>query len=268
MAVTRTAVVTGASSGIGRAIALALAEDGCTTLVLQGRNRERLDEVAAEISGAHPSATVHTAQHDLTVEGISAFCEQTKGLCTEGVDVLVNNVGGVDPSAALPCESVTSEAYESMMHLNFKIPVLVLSGLSASLNEGGSVLFISSLNATSPEAGGGLYCAPKAAVNMYVKCAALDLAPKGIRVNSLSPGYCSTRFHDQLMPAEVRQVVETTGLAAANALKGMMTPEDVAASAVFLCSDRARMITGTDLLCDAGLGVNANAGTVLGLALS
>eukprot|EP00768_Dysnectes_brevis_P003089 gnl/Dysnectes_brevis/2231_a2606_1696.p1 GENE.gnl/Dysnectes_brevis/2231_a2606_1696~~gnl/Dysnectes_brevis/2231_a2606_1696.p1 ORF type:complete len:276 (+),score=72.86 gnl/Dysnectes_brevis/2231_a2606_1696:41-868(+) len=269
----KTAVISGASSGIGRGIALKIVESGISTLVILGRNQARLQSLEDELK-AHKQAAeglkIISIDADLATDaGMQDCISRIKTeLGSTTIDVLVNSVGGVIPTAALTADKTTSLAYDQMMTLNFKIPVMLISNLSDTLTDGSSVVLLSSLNATSPESGGGLYCAPKAALNMYVKCAALDLGERGIRVNSVSPGYVSTPFHDLLFPSlEVRKLVESKGLAAANTLQGMVTPEDVANSVLFLATDMGRMVTGTDLLVDAGLGVKANAGTVLGLAL-
>ena len=237
-------VVTGASSGIGRAVAIELARQGARP-ILVGRSAERLAETAAALGGAeHRQLILDLARHD----GIaSAIAEARKeigllyGLC---------HAAGIVETRPLPTNSV--EVVQSQLDVN------LLAGLElaravcrrdALLAEGGSVLFISSVYGRVGMPGQIGYCATKGALVAAARAMAIELARRRIRVNCLSPGLVLTRMTEAAL--EKLSADQVAHLKSMYPL-GVGQPEDVARAAVFLLDPVNAWITGVDLPVDGG----------------
>ncbi|GAA2879440.1 3-oxoacyl-ACP reductase [Actinoplanes cyaneus] len=245
-------VVTGASRGIGSAIARAFAEQGAT--VVAGA-RTTSKELAA-IDGVHPVAV------DLaTPQGATTLVETALPLLGGRLDVLVNNVGGVHPRLG-GFTSVTDEEWLETFTLNFLSAVRVTrAALPELLRNGGSIVTICSVNASLPDPLVIDYSASKAALLNFSKALSKEVGPRGVRVNTISPGPVET---DLWLGAG--GVAETIGGAsdvtpdqvAEKAVSGTATgrftrPREVADLALLLASDRAGNVTGTDVLIDGGM---------------
>ncbi len=241
----RVAMVTGASRGIGKAIALALAAEGCR-LSLCARGREDLDETVRELRTA--GAEVLASVVDVTEEGSTrAWFEETRG-AYEAIDILVNNVGGSRPGGNL---SASGDDWERGFSLNFFSALglcrLVVPAMQES--QRGCVINIASIYGR--EWGGPMtYNAAKAAMISLSKEMARELAPHGIRVNSVAPGSI-------LFPGgswDRRRKDDPEGIAAfvqRELPAGRFgTPEEVADVVVFLASDRANWISGACINVD------------------
>ncbi len=245
----KTAVVTGASRGLGRAMALRLAREGCN-LVVCARSREELGQAASEMRQLGVAA--HDIALDLTQknapEHLIAEAESRLGR----LDVLVNNVGGNRRKAF---EETTDEDWEAVLDINLRVHLRCSRHAIAAMKRtgSGSILFVASI--FGREAGGSglsIYNATKSAVISAAKIMALELAPHGIRVNSLAPG--SIRYPGGSWDKRVRSDPEgMRAFVARNLPIGRFgTAEEIADVAAFLVSDRASLVTGACLNADGG----------------
>jgi NAD(P)-dependent dehydrogenase (short-subunit alcohol dehydrogenase family) len=253
----KVAVVTGASKGIGLAVTKALADEGVH--VVAGA-RTSGGELAAFAEGG----LVHPVAVDLaTPDGPHRLVARTGDY--GGLDILVNNVGAVTLRLG-GFTSVTDEDWLTSLNLNFLAAVRTTrAALPAMLKRGkGSVVTISSVNAFLPDPGIIDYTASKAALTNFSKALSKEVGPKGIRMNTVSPGPVETALW--LGPQGVAATVaKAAGIDAATARKqiidtqggfatGRFTrPEEVADLVLFLASDRAGNITGSDFVIDGGL---------------
>ncbi len=240
----KTAIVTGASRGIGAATALALGRAGVARVVLHyNRYREGAEEMAAAVRAS--GAKAELVQGDLgTVEGIRSVIA-----ALPGAEILVNNAGSLVKRARLA--DVTEALYDEVMNLNVKSAYFITQALVPGMVErgGGAVVNVSSIAARN---GGGLgatvYAAAKAAVTTMTKGLARELAPKGIRLNAVSPGTVDNYFHEQFSTREILDSV-----IAATPAGRLGTNEDIADAIVFLCSEAARYIHGQTIEINGGM---------------
>lgn len=234
----KTILVTGASSGIGRATALLCAKLGAK-LVLNGRDASRLVGTAKQIA----NATILTA--DLTrPEEIAALVEKCGPL-----DGLVNCAGIVKP---LPVKYIREKNVAELMGSNFSSAVLLCAELSSrkKINENASVIFISSVSSEHPYIGGAMYSASKAALEAFSRSFALENATKKIRANVVSPALVKTTIFEE---TELATSEEEMKRYEAQYPLGFGEPEDVANCIAFLLSSASRWITGTTIRMDGGL---------------
>lgn len=247
----RVAIVTGASSGIGGAIALRLAEAGAAVVCHYHSNRAGADTVADSIRVAGGQATV--CQADLsTTGGVEILMEGVANLMNPGVDgwaadILVNN-------AALQPEVMLADMEEfdwtSMLETNVTGPFLLTKAFVARLRgveKSGAIVNVASIQAHQPAAGHAHYATSKAALLMFTRAAALEFGQFGIRINSVSPGLINRDGLDTAWPEGVGR------WRAAAPLGRLGEPGDVADAVLFLVSEAARWITGTDLIVDGGV---------------
>ena len=231
----RIAVVIGAASGIGWASARALAADGCR-VTLADRNADGARAKAAEFGEPHIAAEV-----DVTNEAsVRRLFEQIGPL-----DVVVNCAGF--GSLGLITDLAVDE-FRSVIDVCLNGSFIVAKYAGLNLREGGSLVTISSLNGRQPAIGMSAYCSAKAGVSMLTQVAALELGPKGIRVNAISPGFVDTPLTEgsYLVPGLVEDYVENTALGRAG------KPEEIADAVVFLCSPKASWLTGEVLDLNGG----------------
>jgi len=243
----RTALVTGASRGIGAATAKALARSGAARVVLHyGSHRAGAEEAAEAVRSAGAEAAVIGA--DLSrLDGVSAFLETLKRTAP-GVDILVNNAGSLVKRATLP-ES-TPELYDEVYNLNVKSLWFITQAVAPHMvSQGrGVIVNVSSIAARN---GGGpgatLYASAKAAVAAMTKGLAKELAPHGVRVNAISPGTVDNYFHEKFSNQEIlSNVVKMTPQGR------LSTNEDMAEVILFLCSDAARNVIGQTIEVNGG----------------
>jgi 3-oxoacyl-[acyl-carrier protein] reductase len=229
----RTAVVVGGASGIGRAVAHALAGDDCRVTVAD-RNGDGARAVAAELGDPHTAATVDVTDEDT----VRALFEQADAL-----DVVVNTAGysGVGLITDLAVED-----FRSVVDVCLTGAFLVIKHGAPRLRDGGALVSISSLNGRQPAAAMSAYCAAKAGLSMLTEVAALELAPRGIRVNAVAPGFVHTPLTEPAtqIPGVLDEYLENTPLGRAG------TPEDIAEAVVFLC--KASWLTGEVLDLNGG----------------
>lgn len=245
----KAAVVTGASRGLGKAMALGLAREGCN-LVVCARSRQELGGAASEMRRL--GSEVHDLALDLTEksapERLIAEAESRLGR----LDVLINNVGG---NRRKPFEETTDEDWEAVLDINLRVHLRCSRHAIAAMKRtgAGAMLFVASI--FGREAGGrglSIYNATKSALISAAKIMALELAPHGIRVNSLAPG--SIRYPGGSWDKRVRSDPEAMrAFVAQNLPIGRFgTAEEIADVAAFLVSDRASLVTGACLNADGG----------------
>jgi 3-oxoacyl-[acyl-carrier protein] reductase len=246
----KTALVTGASRGIGRATAAALAEAGAHVLVHYGRSAQEAESLVAEIQtkGGHADAI----SADLgTPEGASLLAKQVRSIVGDKLDVLVLNAG-ISKAARFADHSV--EDFDSLFATNVRGPFFVVQQLLPILVEGSSIVAISSAVVRTVVGKPGLenpsilaYASTKGALETLVKNWAAILGPRGIRVNAVAPGVIDTDMSSFTKTEAGREVA--LGM---QALKRLGRPEDVADVVVFVASGAARWITGASIPVDGG----------------
>lgn len=229
----RVALVIGAASGIGWATAQGLAADGYR-VVLADRNADGARERAAELGTPHTAAYVDVSDE--------ASVEQ---VFTEAVDAVVNCAGfsNIGMIVDMPVEQ-----FREVIDVCLTGGFIVAKHAGRALSDGGVLVQISSLNGRQPAAGMSAYCAAKAGLSMLTQVAALEMAPRGIRVNAVAPGFVHTPLTAPAaaVPGVVEDYLENTPLGRAG------TPEDVAGAVRYLCSPGASWLTGEVLDLNGG----------------
>jgi NAD(P)-dependent dehydrogenase (short-subunit alcohol dehydrogenase family) len=233
-------LVTGASSGIGRQTAVMIREMG-GEVVLTGRDEIRLKETATA-AGA-PFTDIIAA--DLTSAEERAMLAEK----IPHIDGLVHCAGHVHP---FPVKFIDQAKMDQTLSINFEAPVLMTAVLlkAKKINNGASLIYLSSISSNRPQKGAALYGGSKAALESFVKVLAQELSTQQIRVNSLSPAMVKTPMYEK---AEAMVSKEEMDKHVAKYLLGVGYPEDVANSAVFLLSPASRWITGINLTLDGGI---------------
>ena len=241
----RTALVTGASRGIGRAIALALAAAGARVVVHYGHSADAAKSVVDQIGAAGGHADVVAA--DLAdSEGAHALAARVRDLVGERLDIIVANAGILK---AATIEDMSVKDFDNQFAVNVRAPYFLVQQLLPILDSGSSVVFVSSLagHTTMGISRVSAYAASKGAIDTMVKHFALALGPRGIRVNAIAPGFIETDMPNLTKTEEGRATI--IGM---QALKRIAQPPDVASVVVFLASDEARWITGDTVYVDGG----------------
>lgn len=239
----KTALVTGASRGIGRASALALAAAGAQVLVHYNSSPEHADETVATIRANGGRAEALAADMAAS-DGPHILTKQVRKIVGARLDILVANAG-ISKSATIADTKL--EDFDRLFAVNVRAPFFLVQQLLPILGDGSSVVFVSSLAARSAVGTLAAYAATKGAIDSLVKQFAAGLGPQGIRVNAVAPGIVDT---DMSSFAKTEQ-----GRAAAlslQALKRVAGPADIADAVVFLASNEARWISGDILHVDGG----------------
>jgi 3-oxoacyl-[acyl-carrier protein] reductase len=246
----KTALVTGASRGIGRAIASALAEAGAHVLVHYGRSEDEARSLVAAIQTKGGSATAISA--DLaTPDGAAQLAKQARSIVGDRLDVLVCNAG---ISKAAPIADYTVEDFDNLFATNVRGPFFLVQQLVPALGEGSNIIVVSSVVARTVVGKPGLenpsilaYAATKGALETLVRNWAAILGPRGIRVNAVAPGVIDTDMSNFAKTEAGREI--TLGM---QALKRIGKPDDVGGVVAFLASEDARWITGASIPVDGG----------------
>jgi NAD(P)-dependent dehydrogenase (short-subunit alcohol dehydrogenase family) len=245
--------VTGASSGVGRAIALSFAKTAVRTLVLTGRDQARLGAVEGECRAlrAVVSSLAGNMGSTADIDNVAAFVAEKMG---GKLDVFVGNHGFARESQAFP--DVDLKALAAVMDVNFASSVRLTYHLSRLIPPGGSIVYVSSISSVTSCKASASYCCSKAALTMLAKCAALELGGRAIRVNSVAPGYIDTPFHNKFYSSEQKQTKQLSLIGARASLARIPTTEGIENAILFLASDLARDITGTEQIIDCGFSIS------------
>jgi NAD(P)-dependent dehydrogenase (short-subunit alcohol dehydrogenase family) len=240
-------VVTGATSGIGRSAAEAFGREGAS-VVLVGRDEPALAEVGEAVArsggravGCRADVTGETAPQNIVDRAVSTF---------GGIDVLVN-AAGVIATGAL--EQTTDEVWDSMMAVNLRAPFRLMRAAAPHLRERkGAVVNVSSVNGLRSFPGVLAYCVSKAGVDHLTRCAAIEMAPLGVRVNAVNPGVTVTNLHRRSGMDETQYAAFLERAKTTHPLGRPGDPDDIAELIVFLASDRAGWMTGETIPIDGG----------------
>ena len=234
----KTVLITGASSGIGRATAIECAKMGATC-VLCGRNELRLQETLQALEGANH---IVIAADLLTDEGIQAIVNQTPKLdgvvCNAGINVMS------------PIYFLKTEEMNTVFQTNVLAPMNLMNALlrKKSIKSQASLVFTSSMDAVNPDAGSSAYAASKAALTSFMRSCAKELAPRKIRANAIQPGLVETgMMHNGFVSEEDLEKNKEHYL-----LKRFAKPEEIAWSIVYLLSDASSFMTGSIVTIDGG----------------
>jgi NAD(P)-dependent dehydrogenase (short-subunit alcohol dehydrogenase family) len=232
-------LVTGASSGIGRATAIECSKMGAT-IVITGRNELRLKETLSLLDGDNHKMIVADITDDAQLDDLVECCPSLDGL--------VNNAG---INEIVMTQSIKRNNLMKVMETNTLAPILLTQRLlkKKKLTRGGSIVFTGSISGTCVCGGGNvLYSTSKGAIHGFVKNAALDLSIKGIRVNEVCPGMINTHILDNSSIDEEQLKIE----AQKYPLKRFGQPEEVAYGIIYLLSDASSFTTGTSIVIDGG----------------
>tara|TARA_R110002049_G_scaffold25956_4_gene90706 strand:- start:5431 stop:6171 length:741 start_codon:yes stop_codon:yes gene_type:complete len=238
------AIITGGNSGIGYATAKQLITDGAK-VIITGRRLEAIEQAANEL-GAIPFLADQASLGDL--DKLHNYIKKEYGK----VDILFINAGITGTTN--PIENTSKENFDSVMNINFRGAYFTLSKFIPLLNEGASVVFLSSNVASTNIANSSVYQASKAAINSIAKTAAAELASRNIRVNMVSPGPTRTNVLNKSYDETTAKSI-WDNLADTIPLKKIGNPEDVATMVAYLCYDSASFITGADFLIDGGMNL-------------
>lgn len=235
----KTILVTGASSGIGRGIAIACSKMGAF-VIINGRNEQRLAETLREMRGE---------------ENLSLIADLSQ---TDAVAIMVRQLPKLDGvvhcagiGQRILCKQLQESDLDNMMDVNFKAPVMFQTELlrQKKINKGASIVFIASIAYDSPTIGNAMYCASKGAVISYANCLALELAPRLIRVNCILPAMIWTDliYKGGITEEELKEDEKKYPL------KRYGKPEDVANLSVYLLSDASAWMTGSSIKLTGGI---------------
>ena len=234
----KTILVTGASSGIGRGIAVSCSRMGAM-IVVAGRNEKRLDETLSLMEeGLHAKMVCDLTIQDDVLTAVSALPK---------LDGIVHCAG---IGQRIPAKLLQEENVDSVMSVNFKAPILLQAELlkQKKVNKAASIVFIASIASWSPSVGNSIYSASKGAIISYANCLSLELAPRLIRVNCISPAMVWTDLvladgtdADQLKEDEKNYPLKRYG-----------TPDDIANLAVYMLSDASTWMTGSNVNITGG----------------
>jgi 3-oxoacyl-[acyl-carrier protein] reductase len=235
----KVAIVVGAASGIGWAVAQGLAAEGCVVTIAD-RNIDGARARAVELGDPHKATEV-----EVTDEASVAALFDAVVTGSGRLDIVVNCAGfsGIGLITELPAEQ-----FRSVVDVCLTGAFLVAQQAGRHLGAGGTLVSITSLNARQPAVGMSAYCSAKAGLAMLTAVAALEFGPRGIRVNAVSPGFVHTPLTElaATIPGVVEDYVQNTPLGRAG------TPEDVANAVLFLCSEKASWMTGEVLDLNGG----------------
>lgn len=235
----KVAIVTGASNGIGRAIAERLADGGAIVVVNYNRSEDKAKEVVTVIQAKGGKALAHQADMSQVTEARRLVVETVKQF--NRLDILVNNAGKFMPKSL---EETTESDFDGVVALNAKGPYFAMQEAARVLKDGGRIVNISTGGTHLAFPGATAYLGTKAALEQYTKGLAQELASKGITVNTVSPGFTETG----MMTDEYRQI--GTQL---SPMKRLGVPKDIADVVAFIVSEEARWVTGQTIQVGGGI---------------
>ena len=243
----KVAFVTGATSGIGQACAMAFAQAGAN-VVCVGRKEEALRELERNL--LKTTSGVLTIRADLLHEDEAERAIQQAVAAFGGIDVLVNAAGHISSGTI---ENTSLQAWDDMMNVNVRASFVLMQKAAPSLIERrGNIVNISSVTGLRAFSGVLAYCVSKAALDQLTRCAALELAGKGVRVNAVNPGVVVTQIHKRGGMSEDAYAAFLEHSKSTHPLGRTGTPEEIASLVRYLASDDASWITGVTYSIDGG----------------
>ena len=240
----KVAVITGGNSGIGLAIAKEFTEQNANVVIF-GRNQDTLDKAISEIS----NGTLAVQGDVRNTQDLDKLFQLVKDKYGK-IDTLVVNAGG---AKMVPVEYVTEELFDEINDINYKGAYFTLQKALPLMSAGSSVTLISSVANIKGFAGMSVYSASKAAVRSLARTFAAELAPRGIRVNSLSPGPIDTPIFNRIGLPEEQIDDAKKSFASQVPMQRMARPEEMASVALFLASEDSSYVNGADIAADGGL---------------
>jgi NAD(P)-dependent dehydrogenase (short-subunit alcohol dehydrogenase family) len=243
-----TALVTGGGRGLGLSFAADLAANGAS-VALMGRAKDTLDSACAALTAAGHVVTAHAG--DVADAGDVERVLDEVFAAHGRLNIVINNAGIADEAGFL---DVTLEGWNRVLAVNLTGPFLLTQRAARRMTDGGSIVNIASVDAHGADGPYSSYVATKAGLVGLTKAAATELAPRAIRVNSVSPGWTLTQMAEESTTPEVLEAMKTRFRRVP--IGRMITTEEVAAAVTFLASPLASGITGVDLLVDGGTLAN------------
>ncbi len=241
------ALVTGATSGIGKASVLRFASAGASIAAV-GRRKEALSELSKEVEARGGQVLALTADLSVSADTQRIVAETLKHF--GGIDVLVNAAGHISSGTI---ENTTTEAWDAMLNINLRAVFLLIQEAAATLIERkGNVVNVSSVTGTRSFPGVLAYCVSKAGVDQLTRCAALELAAKGVRVNAVNPGVVVTDIHRRGGMSDEQYATFLEHSRTTHPLGRVGEADEVAELIFFLASGRASWITGATYEIDGG----------------
>ncbi|HET6647672.1 MAG TPA: SDR family oxidoreductase [Pyrinomonadaceae bacterium] len=239
-------LVTGATSGIGRACALRFAAGGARIAAV-GRNEDELSKLEKEVGAANNTLLLRA---DLSRTGEAERVVEQTVKAAGGIDVLVNAAGHI---ATGSIEDTTLEAWDTMLNINLRaVFYLMQKAVPSLIQRRGNIVNVSSVTGTRAFPGVLAYCVSKAGVDQLTRCAALELASKGVRVNAVNPGVVVTEIHKRGGMSEEQYEAFLERSKQTHPLGRVGQTNEIAELVFFLASDRASWITGSTYSIDGG----------------
>ena len=245
----RVHLITGSSSGIGRATAVRIAADG-GRVFLTGRDAGKLAEVVSEIGEEDGGARCKTLAIDMTEDGACAAIVAACVAHFGSLNVVVNSAGSIKTATI---DTATLEQWDFNHNINSRAAfAITIAAIPALKLTRGNIVHVSSVNGTQSFAGCAAYCASKAALDMFVKCSAVDLGPSGVRINCVNPGVTVTALHTRGGATPEAYAAFMQHSKVTHPIGRVAQASEIADAIVFLAAETSGMITGTSLLVDGG----------------
>lgn len=237
-------VISGGNSGIGLETVKGFLDEGAK-VVFSGRRQEALDQVSSELQGEFKAFLADQGKAEdnkrLIEEAVAAYGK---------IDVLFVNAG---VAYFLPAEQIDEDHFDSQFNINIKGPAFLVKYAIPHINDGGAILFNSSIVHLKGFDAAAIYSATKGALRAYSRVLTTELAPRRIRVNVVAPGPIATPIYDKLGMPEEAVAEMGKGFAASNPLKRFGNPKEIADAVLFLASDEASFVNGIELAIDGGM---------------
>lgn len=241
------ALITGASEGIGLAIAQRFIREGAEHIFITGRRKEMLDEALKKIASTNVTAVQSDVSNIQDLDNLYAIIQKVKGR----LDIVVANAG---ISLLAPLESITEKQFDNTFDVNVKGVLFTVQKALPILVDGGSIILMGSVSSIKGHPTASIYSASKAAIRSFARCWTADLKQRRIRVNTLSPGSIETAMFKNVISNEEDDTTLMSNLVATVPANRMGTPDEAAKAAVFLASDDSSYVTGVELFVDGGRG--------------
>ena len=243
----KTAIVTGGSRDIGRAISVKLASEGANVVVNYFSNEADADATLAAIDATGSGKAIKVRADVTKSEDVAKLVAAATEAFGDGIDILVNNAGGL--VARKPLAEMDEEFFNHVIQLNLTSTFLATKAAAEHMGEGGAIVNLASLAGRDGGGGGAAaYATSKGAVMTFTRAMAKELGPRGIRVNALCPGMIATAFHDKFTPDAARENVANS-----TPLRRQGRAEETADAVAYLASDEASFINGANVDINGGL---------------